>query len=303
MEVDFEFQKERKIGDFVQSFIDLFKLIYRHFVTTIFGLSALPLGGIALVYYFLSTKITFSTNSNSFEDIDGFTWASLLILALVTLGLYVYGISIEYFILLKERKNTQFTGKEVLHNFRLHIGRYFMFLFAMVLALIVIFIPFIIVAAIAVFIPFVGNFAIGILMSIVGIWLFCSFLFYREGYSDLGSCFTDAYVMLSKKLIQYGVATYIVNFIFQMAIMMISIVPLVIIGLLSYNFLGVEAAFFDSSWGKLVMTLGGLFITLFTLFLYMSGVLANGIIYETAKDLKFGERIYGMIDQIGGQDE
>ncbi|WP_307184499.1 hypothetical protein [Sphingobacterium zeae] len=49
--------------------------------------------------------------------------------------------------------------------------------------------------------------------------------------------------------------------------------------------------------------MGGLFITLFTLFLYMSGVLANGIIYETAKDLKFGERIYGMIEEIGGKSE
>ncbi len=303
MEVDFEFQKERKIGDFVQSFIDLFKSIYKHFVTTIFGLSALPLGGIALVYYFLSTKITFSANSNSFEDIDGLTWAGMLILALLALGLYVYGISIEYFILLKERKDTQFSGQEVLRNFRLNIGRYFRFLFAMILALVVIFIPVVLVAAIAIFIPFIGSFAIGILMSMVGIWLFCSFLFYREGYSDLGSCFTDAYVMLSKKLVQYGVATYIVNFIFQMAVMMISIVPMIIISLLSYNFLGVEAAFFDSSWGKLLMTLGGLFVTLFTLFLYMAGVLANGIIYETAKDLKFGERIYAMIDQIGGRDE
>ncbi|MEZ0452109.1 ABC transporter permease [Sphingobacterium thalpophilum] len=303
MEVDFEFQKERKIGDFVQSFIDLFKSIYKHFVTTIFGLSALPLGGIALVYYFLSTKITFSANSNSFEDIDGLTWAGVLILALLALGLYVYGISIEYFILLKERKDTQFSGQEVLRNFRLNIGRYFRFLFAMILALVVIFIPVVLVAAIAIFIPFIGSFAIGILMSMVGIWLFCSFLFYREGYSDLGSCFTDAYVMLSKKLVQYGVATYIVNFIFQMAVMMISIVPMIIISLLSYNFLGVEAAFFDSSWGKLLMTLGGLFVTLFTLFLYMAGVLANGIIYETAKDLKFGERIYAMIDQIGGRDE
>ncbi len=303
MEVDFEFQKERKIGDFVQSFIDLFKSIYKHFVTTIFGLSALPLGGIALVYYFLSTKITFSANSNSFEDIDGLTWAGVLILALLALGLYVYGISIEYFILLKERKDTQFSGQEVLRNFRLNIGRYFRFLFAMILALVVIFIPVVFVAAIAIIIPFIGSFAIGILMSMVGIWLFCSFLFYREGYSDLGSCFTDAYVMLSKKLVQYGVATYIVNFIFQMAVMMISIVPMIIISLLSYNFLGVEAAFFDSSWGKLLMTLGGLFVTLFTLFLYMAGVLANGIIYETAKDLKFGERIYAMIDQIGGRDE
>ncbi|WP_343562582.1 ABC transporter permease [Sphingobacterium sp.] len=303
MEVEFEFQKERKIGDFVQNFIDLFKLIYKHFVSTIFGLSALPLAVIALVYYFLSTKITFSANSSSFEDIDGFTWALLLVLALLGLGLYVYGISIEYFILLKERKNTLFTGKEVLQNFRANIGRYFMFLFAMILALIVVSIPLAIIAAISIFIPFIGSFAIGILMSIVGIWLFSSFLFYREGYSDLGSCFTDAYVMLSKKLIQYGVATYIVNFIFQMAVMMISVIPLIIISLISYNFLGLETAFFDSSWGKLLMTFGGMFITLFTLFLYMAGVLANGIIYETAKDLKFGERIYGMIDRIGGRDD
>ncbi len=303
MEIDFEFQKERKVGDFVQSFIDLFKLIYRHFVSTIFGLSAVPLAAIALVYYFLSTKITFSANSDSFEDIDAFTWAGLLILALIALGLYVYGISIEYFMLLKERKSTAFSGSEVFRNFRSNLGKYFMFLIAMILALIVVFIPLAIVAVICAFIPFIGSFAIGILGSMVGIWLFCSFLFYREGYSDLGSCFTDAYVMLSKKLIQYGIATYIVNFIFQMAVMMISIVPLIIMGLLSFNFLGIDAAFFDSSWGKLLMTFGGLFITLFTLFLYMSGVLANGIIYETAKDLKFGERIYGMIEKIGGKDE
>ncbi|WP_312747677.1 ABC transporter permease [Sphingobacterium multivorum] len=303
MEIDFEFQKERKVGDFIQSFIDLFKLIYKHFVSTIFGLSAVPLAAIALVYYFLSTKITFSTNSDSFEDIDAFTWAGLLILALIALGLYVYGISIEYFMLLKERKSTAFSGSEVFRNFRSNLGKYFMFLIAMILALIVVFIPLAIVAVICAFIPFIGSFAIGILGSMVGIWLFCSFLFYREGYSDLGSCFTDAYVMLSKKLIQYGIATYIVNFIFQMAVMMISIVPLIIMGLLSFNFLGIDAAFFDSSWGKLLMTFGGLFITLFTLFLYMSGVLANGIIYETAKDLKFGERIYGMIEKIGGKDE
>ncbi|HAU53656.1 MULTISPECIES: ABC transporter permease [Sphingobacterium] len=303
MEIDFEFQKERKVGDFIQSFIDLFKLIYKHFVSTIFGLSAVPLAAIALVYYFLSTKITFSANSDSFEDIDAFTWAGLLILALIALGLYVYGISIEYFMLLKERKSTAFSGSEVFRNFRSNLGKYFMFLIAMILALIVVFIPLAIVAVICAFIPFIGSFAIGILGSMVGIWLFCSFLFYREGYSDLGSCFTDAYVMLSKKLIQYGIATYIVNFIFQMAVMMISIVPLIIMGLLSFNFLGIDAAFFDSSWGKLLMTFGGLFITLFTLFLYMSGVLANGIIYETAKDLKFGERIYGMIEKIGGKDE
>ncbi|HAK27842.1 MULTISPECIES: ABC transporter permease [Sphingobacterium] len=303
MEIDFEFQKERKVGDFIQSFIDLFKLIYKHFVSTIFGLSAVPLAAIALVYYFLSTKITFSANSDSFEDIDAFTWAGLLILALIALGLYVYGISIEYFMLLKERKSTGFSGSEVFRNFRSNLGKYFMFLIAMILALIVVFIPLAIVAVICAFIPFIGSFAIGILGSMVGIWLFCSFLFYREGYSDLGSCFTDAYVMLSKKLIQYGIATYIVNFIFQMAVMMISIVPLIIMGLLSFNFLGIDAAFFDSSWGKLLMTFGGLFITLFTLFLYMSGVLANGIIYETAKDLKFGERIYGMIEKIGGKDE
>jgi len=303
MEIDFEFQKERKVGDFVQSFIDLFKMIYKHFVATIFGLSALPLACIALVYYFLSTKITFSANSSSFEDIDGYSWAGLLILALIALGLYVYGVSIEYFILLKERKNITFTGQEVLKNFRSNLGRYFMFLIAMILALIVVFIPLAIVAAICAFIPFIGSFAIGILGSMVGIWLFSSFLFYREGYSDLGSCFTDAYMMLSKKLIQYGIATYIVNFIFQMAVMLISIIPMIIIALLSFNFLGVDAAFFDSSLGKLLMTLGGLFITLFTLFLYMSGVLANGIIYETAKDLKFGERIYGMIEKIGGEHE
>lgn len=176
MEIDFEFQKERKVGDFIQSFIDLFKLIYKHFVSTIFGLSAVPLAAIALVYYFLSTKITFSANSDSFEDIDAFTWAGLLILALIALGLYVYGISIEYFMLLKERKSTAFSGSEVFRNFRSNLGKYFMFLIAMILALIVVFIPLAIVAVICAFIPFIGSFAIGILGSMVAIPYWINFL-------------------------------------------------------------------------------------------------------------------------------
>jgi hypothetical protein len=152
------------------------------------------------------------------------------------LGLYVYGISIEYFVLLKERKSTAFSGAEVLKNFRSNLGKYFMFLIAMILALIVVFIPrpsslqFVLL-----------SLSSEVLRSVLGVYgwhLVILLIFILSGrLFGSGSCFTDAYVMLSKKLIQYGIATYIVNFIFQMAVMMISIVPLIIMGLLSFNFL------------------------------------------------------------------
>jgi len=303
MEINFEFQKERKIGDFLQSFIDLLKIVLGHFVRTVFSVSIIPLSITTILYYFLSTKITFSSESDSFEDLNVYLWVSLLCVTILLLGLYIYGICIEYFILLKNQKNTDFTGKDLWNAFRNHIGMYVKFFFASLLVVVIIGIPAGIAMIILMFIPLFGSFAIGILFSIIGLWFFCSFLFYREGYFSLTTTFLETFNVIRKNMIQYGIATYIVSFIFQVVMMMLTFIPGLIIGLISYNFLEFDSSFFDGSLGKMLMTLGALLVTLLTIFLYMGGVLANGIIYETAKDFKYGDRIYAMIANLGGKND
>ncbi|UIR55850.1 ABC transporter permease [Sphingobacterium sp. SRCM116780] len=300
MEINFEFQKERKVGDFLQSFIDLLKIILGHFVRTVFSISIIPLSITTILYYFLSTKITFSSESNSFEDFNVYLWGGVLSVAVLLLVLYMYGICIEYFILLKNQKNTDFTGRDLLTVFRSHIGMYVKFFFASLLVMIIIGIPLGIAMFIIMFIPLFGSFGIGILFSIIGLWFFCSFLFYREGYFSLSTTFSETFNVIRKNVIQYGIATYIVSFIFQVVIMMLTFIPALIIGLISYNFLEFDSSFFDGSLGKMLMTLGALLVTILTIFLYMGSVLANGIIYETAKDFKYGDRIYAMIAKLGG---
>lgn len=300
MEVNFEFQKERKVGDFLQSFIDLLKIVLKHFVGTVLSVSIIPLSLTVVIYYFLSTKITFSSESSSFEDFNVFAWGGLLAFTFLLLIAYIYGVAIEYFILLKNQGNTDFTGKDILKAFWQNIGKYVKFFFLSIFVLMIIGIPVALLGFLMMIIPLIGNFALGILFSIVGLWMFCSFLFYREGYFSLTSTFTDTFSLIKKNILNYGIATYIVSFVFQVVMMMLAFIPALIIGLISYNFLEFETAFFDDSYGKLLMTFGALIVTMLTLFLYMGGVLANGIIYETAKDFKYGNRIYGMIDSLGG---
>ncbi|MGJ1433387.1 ABC transporter permease [Sphingobacterium spiritivorum] len=299
MELNFEFKKERKLGEFVQDFVDLLKIVIRHFCATLFRLAVIPLAILLLLVFYLTTKVDFNADFSAGDMMQIWGLFIGIVCVLLLLSTLFFGIAIEYFILLKNQNNLDFGSTEVWNNFKSNFGKYFRFFGASILVMLIMIIPFFFVLIIASFIPFVGNIVAGVLMSLIGVWLFCAFMLYREGYYSLGSCFNEAYHLLKKKVYDYGVSSYIVSAIFQVMLMMMTLIPALILGLIAYNTVGFNDNFFDTFSGKLIVSLGGTIFSLVTITSYMFSVLISGLIYESAKELRFGENIYETINNIG----
>lgn len=298
--IDFEFRRERKLGEFVQDFINLLKVINRHLVAELFKLLLVPIALVILMGYYLSTQLSINSSYTTVDNskvVLGFLALGILILII---ALFAFGFGIEYFILLRNRKKLDFTSRDIWNQFRAHLGYYFRFFMAMLIVAILISVPTALAMLLSAFIPFVGSFAIGIIFSAIGLWFFSSFMLYREGYNELIDCFGASFSMLKKKIMEYGLASYIVSFIFQSLLSIITIIPMVIVFLITYNSVGFNEDFFASGLGRGVATIGGLFVTLLVIIYYLLSVMSFGIIYETAKELKYGEDVFERIDKLGG---
>ncbi len=297
--IDFEFKRERKLGEFVQDFINLLKIIIGHLGKILFKMLALPICGMLLVGYYISTQLNMHVD---YSSADLFTVLSSFLTAIsimAIIAMIAFGLSIEYFILLRDRRNLDFGEREVWGNFKDNIGSYFRFLGAAIIVGIIACIPLAIVAFVCLFIPFVGSIAVGILSAMVGLWFFTAFMLYREGYYELMDTFQEAYVLLKNKIFEYGIASYVVNFLFQSLLYLISIVPFVIVALIAYNSVGFHQNFFETYFGKILVSVGGSILTLFFIVYSMLSVLSYGIIYESGKELKFGENVFERIAKIG----
>lgn len=299
MELNFEFKKERKLGEIVQDFINLLRLVLKHFFDTIFRMAVLPLCFMLILIYYGTTKINLTGNRDFSESLDLIVVAIVVAVLLVLVSLVFFGLAIEYFILLKTQRNTDFSSADVWHSFRQHIGKYFVFLLVALLAILILFVPLGVVVVILAFIPLLGSFAIGILFAFVGVWFFCAFLFYREGYIEAGSSLQQTFSILRKKIIDYSVSSYVVGFVFQVLLMMLSLMPVLIIGLIAYNTIGFEDTFFESVYGRMFVSIGATILILLYIVYYMFSVLVYGIIYETAKEVTYGEDIYAKIQRLG----
>jgi hypothetical protein len=301
-QIDFEFKRERKLGEFVQDFINLLKVINRHLVSVLFKLLIVPICIVVLIGYYLTTQMRFNAN---FSNVDYFNiGASFVSLGLLVLliSIFAFGFTIEYFILLRNRKQIDFGSREVWLQFRKSIAYYFRFFLAMLVVGVLIALPVAIAALLSAFIPIVGTFATGILFSMIGMWFFTAFMLYREDYYDLIDCFGGAFTLLRTKIFEYGTASYIVSFIFQALLSIITIIPFVIIFVISYNAIGFNNDFFESELGRGIATFGSLVVVLLFIVYYMLSVISYGIIYETAKELKFGEDVFARIEKLGGKD-
>lgn len=296
---DFEFKRERKLGEFVQDFINLLKLIVTHVCKILTKLLALPIAGMLLVGYYLSTQLNMNVNYTSGELIRVLSASFGALGIMFLIGTFAFGFTIEYFILIRNRRDISFSESDVWKQFKDHIGKYFRFLGAAIIVATLAIIPIGVVMGACFFIPLVGNIAVGILFAMLGLWFFTAFMLYREGYSELLDAFQDAFGMLKSKFFEYGAASYIVSFLFQSLLYLITLMPAIIIGLLAYNSVGFNENFFDTTFGKVLTSVGGSMLTIFFIVYNILSVLSYGIIYETAKEMKFGENVFERISKIG----
>lgn len=299
MEIDFEFRKERKLSEIVQDFINLLRLVLRHFLQTILKLAVVPLCLMLILIYYGTTKINLTTNQDWTESLDIVFLAIAALLALLMVSMVFFGLAIEYFILLKNRKATDFDAHDVWRAFVANLGKYFKFMLVAIVAAVILFIPLMFALIILLFIPLFGSFAAGILGTFIGVWFFCAFLFYREGYMSASNAMQQSFSILKKKIFDYGVSSYVVSLVFQALLVMLTLIPSLIIGVIAYNTIGFEYTFFDSTAGRLFTSIGGTLLVLLYIVYYMFTVLVWGIIYETAKEMTYGEDVYEKIQNLG----
>lgn len=80
MGINFNFKRERKLGDIVQDFINLLRLVLGHFLRTIIRLSIIPLCGMLLLIYYGTTKINLTAKES---------WTSQLDILFVGIGILI----------------------------------------------------------------------------------------------------------------------------------------------------------------------------------------------------------------------
>jgi len=297
--IEFEFKRERKLGEFVQDFINLLKIIIGHLSKVLFKMLALPICGMLLVGYYLSTQLNMHVDYSSGELFNVISSFMVAFLVMTLIGMIAFGLTIEYFIMLRDRRCLDFGEKEIWQAFKTHIGSYFRFLGAAIIVGMLVLIPLSIVLFACMFVPMVGSIGMGIVFAMVGLWFFTAFMLYREGYYELIDTFQGAYTLLKKKFFEYGTASYVVNFLFQTLLYTMTLVPSVVIGLIAYNSVGFNDNFFDTYFGKTLVSVGASLLTLFFIVYNMFSVLSYGIIYESGKELQFGENVFQRIAKIG----
>lgn len=303
MEIDFEFRRERKLGEIVQDFINLLRLILGHFFQTILKLAVVPLCLMLILIYYGTTKINLTTTQSWTDSLDIILIGMAALFALLVVSMVFFGLAIEYFILLKNKKGTDFDSNDVWQAFLANLGKYFKFLLVSIIAAVILFIPILIAMVILMLIPLVGSFAVGIFGAFLGVWFFCAFLFYREGYMSAGHAMQQSFAILKKKIIDYSVSSYVVGLVFQVLLVMLTLIPSLIIGLIAYNTIGFEVTFFDGMAGRLLTSIGATLLVLFYIVYYMLTVLVSGIIYETAKEVTYGEDVYEKIANLGKEED
>lgn len=303
MEIDFEFKKERKLGDIVQDFINLLRLIFPHFIQTTLRLALVPLCGVLVLLYYITLQLNVGASVSWYDDLGLVSLIIASSFVLLLLVVFFAALATEYFILLKTGHNTDFDSFAVWHSFLTHAASYLRFFLVSILALLILAIPVLFAAFILMFIPLVGSFLVGILFSFIGGWFLCAFLFYREGYAGLFNSIPNTFGILRKRIVDYSVSAYIVSFVYQALLLLLTLMPGVIIALIAYNTIGFDRTFFDTMTGRMLISIGGSILVLISICYYMLRVFVWGIIYETAKEITYGEDIYQRIADLGKEND
>lgn len=298
--IDFNFKKSRKLGDLLSDYITLFKQIFKHFNKTILALS-LPFIAIFMLitFYFFSyfSEMISSSQAPSFFFISSIFFPTFLFLMLFFLLVSTFGI--EYMLLLEEKGNTDFSTKDIFRNIKLRITKYIAFFFSSLVVGLMLMIPFGIIAVILAFIPLVGMIALGVLSSMMAMFFYCALFLYLQNRERLWDSYRASFYLIKKKLFEYGLAAYIFQMIMQILLGLLTIVPLIILGIIAFNTIGFNDQFFTSFSGKFLVSLGS---SIFTLFIIMSSIYMISFYvlqYFSLLEVSYREDTLDNIDQIG----
>ncbi len=297
--IDFDFLKDRDMGALLQDYLSLFKKIFKHYNKSILQF-ILPFVAIFAVVFYLAS----SRGTEFFYSPFKTETVILILLAIIVLTVFLYFIfiptfGIEYMFLLEERRDTDFTGRDVWDRIKLNIPRYIKFFFASLLYLIIASIPLSIVAIFLFFVPIIGQIAVGFLGSIVGLVIFIALFIYLKEGQGIYDSFAGAFRLLRPRFMSYALGAYIFQTILSIIVGFIIFVPLLLLIVVGVGLGTIPDALITSFTAKILFAVGSaLVIILYTLTsLYNASFYT--LIYYSSLEASSSAGTLDRIDQIG----
>ncbi|HET8574064.1 MAG TPA: hypothetical protein VFL76_09350 [Edaphocola sp.] len=298
--IDFEFIKNRDVGELIQDYLSLFKKIFRHFNRCIFKF-ILPFLAIFLVLFFFASSL----GVDIFYSKDWRTSSVVIIMILVVMLVAIFYFTfiptfgLEYMFLLKEKENTDFNGKEVWQRVKRHMGKYIVFFLASIVVMLILAIPLALAALIFTFIPIAGQIAFGIAMACVLLVFVCGLFLYLEDRETVFDSFLAAFRLLRKKLLAYGLTAYIFRLLVGISLLLITIIPSAILGVIAYNTIGFNEQILISFGGKIMISILGTLVILFSTISSIYTMTFYTLIYFSSLEATNKEGSIAQLDQIG----
>ena len=262
--LDFTFKKSRSLGDLLSDYISLFKKIFKHFNTNILALS-LPFIAlfILVIFYFTSfiTEMIYAPDDFSITLFFSIFAPTMLVLFLFFMLVSTFGI--EYMFLLEEKGNTDFSTRDIFYRIKKNLKKYVVFFFSSIVVGLMLAIPIGIVYVLLAFIPLLGTLAMGMVSAMLGLFFYCALFLYIQGREQLWDSYKASYYLIKKKIWEYGLASYIFQILVQIILGVLTLIPIVILGIIAFNTIGFDKHFFETFGGKILISIGGSIATLF----------------------------------------
>lgn len=302
--LDFNFIKDRDIGELIQDFFSLFKRIFKHLHANILRF-LLPFLAIflVLIFFIITPGRNMVTSAVVTNDITAGIFVIGILLILVALFFYflfIASFGIEYIFLLKERGDFSFTHADVWKNIRLHLKKYFKFLLTSIVAGLVLVIPVGIIVVILSFIPLLGQLAIGIMTACITTIFICALLLYlQDKVSGAFPSLTASFRLIKKKILSYGLSAFLFRIILSICIGLAVIIPSIILGIIAFTTTGFNDNLFISFGGKLLVAIGSSILVLLVALGSIYMILFYCLIYFSSLESTNKEATMDQIDQIG----
>ena len=298
--LDFNFKKSRGFGDLFSDYISLFKKIFKHFNANIIALSLPFIALFILAIFYLTSYITdmiYAPNDFSLTLFFSIFAPSLLIFFLFFMLVSTFGI--EYMFLLEEKGSTNFTTRDIFNRIKLNLGKYVVFFFASILVFLMLLIPLGIVYAVLVFIPVIGTLAMGMLSAMMALFFYCALFLYIQNREKIWDSYKASFYLIKKKIWEYGLASYLFQMLVQIILGILTLIPIVILGLIAFNTIGFDQHFFETFSGKILISIGGSILTLFMIIASIYIISFNVLAYFSLLEVSYSEDTLDQIDQIG----
>jgi len=298
--LDFNFKKSRGLRDLLSDYISLFKKIFKHFNAHIITISLPFIALFLLLIFYFTTYITQLINSpNDFSVVFIF---SLILPALVfffLLYLLVSTFGIEYMFLLEEKGSTDFTAKDIFKRIKTNLKKYVLFFLSSIVVSLVLIIPLGLVYFILMFIPLIGMVALGVLSAMLTLFFYCALFLYIQGRERLWDSYKAAFYLIKSKMFEYGLAAYIFQFLTQIILGVLTLIPLAVLFIIGFNTTVSFDHFFESFGGKILLSIGGSIMTLFIIITTIYMISFYVLQYFSLLEINYSEDTLDQIDQIG----